>query len=226
MSVPVIIINRNWLTYLRDMVEELLKRGCTDITVIDNASTYPPLLDYYNKLTMVRVLRLSDNMGPWALCQSSFFWDIVKNDRFILSDPDIDIKQTPLTLVSDLVCLKDKYKEYNKIGVALRVDDLPDALKIKTAIQKWEARFWLSAVEPDIYAAPVDTTFALWEGGVGSLGLSNCLRVAGEYTCRHRPWYIDFSGLSEEEAYWYERARGGLGFSYIKHAATNNTYCS
>lgn len=45
MNLTVVINNRNRLSTTKKMVADLLKRGTTNIIIIDNESTYIPLLE-------------------------------------------------------------------------------------------------------------------------------------------------------------------------------------
>ena len=48
MGIPVIINNRNLLTWPKAMVRDLSKwEGIGDIYIVDNGSTYEPLLEWY-----------------------------------------------------------------------------------------------------------------------------------------------------------------------------------
>ena len=48
MSIPIIINNRNLLTWPKAMVERISRyEGVGDIIIVDNGSTYEPLLDWY-----------------------------------------------------------------------------------------------------------------------------------------------------------------------------------
>ena len=49
-SVPIFIINYNRLSYIEKFVSQLEMYGFTNINIIDNCSTYPPLLEYYKKI--------------------------------------------------------------------------------------------------------------------------------------------------------------------------------
>ena len=46
-EVPIIINNRDRLTTLRNMINSLQNMGYKNLYIIDNESTYPPLLSYY-----------------------------------------------------------------------------------------------------------------------------------------------------------------------------------
>ncbi|MBQ8224411.1 MAG: hypothetical protein IJZ86_03535 [Bacteroides sp.] len=58
--------------------------------------------------------------------------------------------------------LKDKYKYAAKIGLSLRIDDLPDCYAQKSKVIEWESRFYKEENEDSLFRAPVDTTFALY----------------------------------------------------------------
>ena len=46
-NIPIVILNRDRLYPLQEQVNVLQKKGYTNITIIDNQSTYQPLLDWY-----------------------------------------------------------------------------------------------------------------------------------------------------------------------------------
>ena len=70
MKIPVIINNRNLLTWPKAMVRDLSKwEGIGDIYIVDNGSTYEPLLEWY-ATKPCEVISLGVNAGhqaPW-LC--------------------------------------------------------------------------------------------------------------------------------------------------------------
>jgi hypothetical protein len=94
-----------------------------------------------------------------------------------------------------------------KSGCAITIDDLPDHYAQKPHVIEWESKFWKKKISPEVYHADVDTTFALyfplWHG-VGAWG--NHLRVAGNCTIRHLPWYEDSSNMTEESLYYKQHA--------------------
>ena len=64
---PVFIISYNWLTYLKNIIKDILRMGGTPV-ILDNASTYPPLLDYLKELEKdYLVYRSPHNLGPYGL---------------------------------------------------------------------------------------------------------------------------------------------------------------
>ena len=61
-EIPVIINNYNRVDHLLKLIHWLEKSEMKNIFIIDNASTYPILLDYY-KNTRYHVVKLSANLG-------------------------------------------------------------------------------------------------------------------------------------------------------------------
>ncbi|MBL0314851.1 MAG: hypothetical protein IPP69_03390 [Flavobacteriales bacterium] len=76
-DIPVVINNRNRLTYPLMLIDWLEKAGMKKIIIIDNASTYPPLLEYYSALRTA-LFSLSENIGPLAIwwCMNSKMWSV------------------------------------------------------------------------------------------------------------------------------------------------------
>lgn len=84
---PIIINNFNRLEYLQQQIEWLLKVGQTNLHIIDNASTYEPLLRYY-KTVPATVYMLDKNVGHES------FWRTHLHQRFgryyhVYADPDV-----------------------------------------------------------------------------------------------------------------------------------------
>lgn len=59
-DIPIIINNYNRLTMLKKLIDSLTSRGYTNIVILDNQSTYPPLLEWYAKCQF-EVIRLPKN---------------------------------------------------------------------------------------------------------------------------------------------------------------------
>ena len=74
-SIPIIINNYNRLTSLKILISSLEKMGYKNLFIIDNASTYPPLLEYYNTCPY-KVFRLNNNVGYLALWKTDMIQDV------------------------------------------------------------------------------------------------------------------------------------------------------
>lgn len=208
-SIPVIINNRNRITYLLLLIKWLEEAGMKNIYIIDNASTYPPLLEYYNH-TEHKVFRLKDNLGHLALWKSGLYKKF-QHDYFIYSDPDIlpDTAAQEGFLKFMMDCL-NKYPSIGKIGFGLRVDDLPDHYGKKKDVIEWEKQFWKNKVEEDVYDAHVDTTFALYRPYVNVLVAEvRAYRITGKYMARHLPWYENSAMPTDEDVFYRNHIKEG-----------------
>ena len=205
-DIPVYIISFNRLSYLESLVNWLEKAGCRNIHIVDNASTYPPLLDYLSK-TPHTVHRMEKNYGHTVLFNAPEFKDVVDNQYFVLSDPDIlPVEECPADFMQFLSGILERYPNVTKAGFGLKLDDLPDHYALKETVIKWESAFYEKAIkgtEPALYKAPIDTTFALyrprkeWKKDFGE-----AIRTGFPYQARHLPWYKDLNALTEEDRFY------------------------
>src|ERR1700678_4193012 len=86
-QIPVYINNHNRLTTTKAMTEWLLKAGTKRIVILDNGSTYAPLLEWYEKLSEgVEVVKQS-NLGPWAFWESQRH--TVQATPYVVTDSDL-----------------------------------------------------------------------------------------------------------------------------------------
>jgi len=199
----VVINNRNRLTTTRNMVELLLRLNPSEeIIILDNGSTYPPLLEWYDQIkdtVEVRMLKNEGHLAIWAI-------DLDKTigEFFVYTDSDIELNQDfPMDWKEIMLNLFNKYPSYNKIALALKIDDLPDHYIFKQQVIGNETRWWANKVDEHLYAADTDTTFFMQRNI-----FDNCypsLRIARpDMIAKHAPWYHDISNLSEEEKYYLD----------------------
>ncbi|MEP6610953.1 MAG: glycosyltransferase family A protein [Mucilaginibacter sp.] len=208
---PIILNNFNRLTSTRNMYGFLKQRGFTNVVILDNNSTYSPLLQWYDTLRENEVVRFKENYGAECLFNSGFLSSI-DSEYIVYSDSDLELN--PLMPDDFLEVMKAMILKYNekKIGLALRIDDVPeDCYKnCFTGSINWERQFWVNQLEKDIYKAMVDTTFCLMRKPEHPD--FNALRIAGNFTARHLPWYLRYSELNEEELYFIEHANTQSNF--------------
>jgi tetratricopeptide (TPR) repeat protein len=208
-AVPVIINSRDRRSCLERLVAWLRSAGYLNIAILDNRSTYPPLLDYLHGIGgEAMVFRAPRNFGPRALWSSGLI-DLVSDVPFIYTDPDVlPVEECPADAALKLFELLGAHPAATKAGLGIRVDDLPDAYAQKSAVQAWEANFWRRPLPGNCYDAAVDTTFALYRPG--SWHQLQAVRAAPPYLVRHLPWYEDSSAPSPEERYYAEHARAEM----------------
>jgi hypothetical protein len=208
-DVPVFIICRDRLTPLVELLDYLERAGCERIHLLDNDSTYPPLLEFYER-TPHHLIRLGDNLGHKSLWLSGVLDDLGVRGPFVLSDPDtVPIEECPLDAIDYFAEVLDRYPGYTKAGFGLRIDDLPDHFRHKADVIAWEAGFWQCALAPRLYEAPIDTTFALHRGAEDQTPRGG-IRTGYPYLVRHTTWYLDSDNLPDEERFYRERARADV----------------
>ena len=213
-STPIIINNFENLHTLRPMVDHLKHKGYTNIIVLDNQSTYPPLLEYY-ATSPCTVVRLERNYGHLALYRCGKLDHIIENSWYVYTDPDLDVKTLPADFIHTFIRLHQEHglSADTKIGCALRIDDIPARYQRARDVRAWEAQFWTAPVPGaavPMYRANIDTTLALHPPGYRRHGMQAC-RVAGPYTVRHLPWYYDVKNLPENEIYYRYRKTAETG---------------
>ncbi len=229
-KIPIIINNYNRLEYPMQLIASLERMGYGNIYIIDNKSTYAPLLEYY-KTCPYTVFRLDRNVGHLSLWKTGIYRRF-RNQWFIYTDSDIvPGKECPEDFARRLYDIAQKYHAI-KVGFALHTDDLPDCFDKKRTVIDWERKYWRTPLEPDVYDAEIDTTFALYRPNTRRRAIDRGLniRVAGPLTAHHMPWYIDSRNLSDEErnyiascsdvASWVKEKSGDE--SYTARAAVNN----
>jgi len=194
-NIPAIIIGYNQVTYIRNMVKQL-ERYTSDIVIIDNNSSFKPLLDYYEKEFNYTLLKQKANYGHVVYNKKSV--QKLVGAVHIMTDPDLKFNShLPNNFLQTLIEISYYYKA-QRVGFALQIDapDIRnDLFHGPHTIQAWERQFWRNRLQyPDpnleLYDAPIDTTFCLVNKKFEPNG--TCIRVAGDFTCKHLPWHTNF----------------------------------
>ena len=208
-AVPIIVNSRDRRSCLERLVAWLRSAGYVNIAILDNQSTYPPLLDYLRDIEdVVVVFRSSRNLGPRALWSSGLI-GMVSDVPFVYTDPDVlPVDECPPDAVVMLFELLGAHREATKAGLGIRIDDIPDTYEHKAAVQAWEANFWRRPLSGNGYDAAVDTTFALYRPG--SWHQLRAVRSGSPYLVRHLPWYTDSSTPTPEDRYYADHARSEM----------------
>lgn len=206
-EIPIIINNFNRLAYLQDLLRFLNQYGFTNIIIIDNNSTYVPLMEFY-KDCPYKVYRLQKNYGHLAFWHSNLYYKYRWN-YFVYTDPDVlPIDQCPKDFLKYFKTILDKNYRIDKVGFGIKIDDLPDSFTFKEKVVSYELGYWKKEVKPNIFEAPIDTTFALYKPlsnlKAGHIFTLSANRTGFPYLIRHLPWYIDSGNLSEEERYYMQ----------------------
>jgi SAM-dependent methyltransferase len=211
-EIPIFIVNRNRVSSLKAMIQWLLGIGCHDVQILDNDSSYPALLDYYQRLPgNVTLHKLGENIGPRA------FWQLGLQKKYsspyIVSDPDlVPAAFCPDDLIAHMHHLLSRFPDCGKVAPGLRLDSVSPNYGQADAAVKWESQFWHRPVSRGIFFAPVDTTFAIYAAGSEFTRDGKNLRLGYPYLLEHTPWQVDENNLDEEETYY--RAHTSSSFSH------------
>ena len=201
-NIPIIINNFNRLGYLKKLINSLESRGYSNIYIIDNRSTYPPLLEYYNNCPYT-VFRLNKNAGHKSIWETSIY-EMFKHSYYVYTDSDMEIDDLcPNDFMEYFVRILEKYPTAQKVGFGIRIDDLPDSYSNKGKVVEWEKQFWNKEVEPGLFRAEIDTTFALYRPYCQgeSDPRQKVFRTGFPYVIKHLPWYNLIEFRSEDEYY-------------------------
>lgn len=211
----VYINSRDRVTPLKQLVDWLLDSGVDPeyVTIVDNDSTYPPLLNYLADCP-VGVRMLGQNLGHLAPWEAEV---VDHSDYYVVTDPDIvPVEGCPGNLFEVMQDVLDRHLSLVKVGVGLIIEDLPDHYALKRDVINWESNFWLyrfrESLHPELFDAPVDTSMAMYRPGTRSSQLTPACRLGYPYVARHLSWYMDSSNPTEEDIYYDEHA--------LKHITT------
>lgn len=209
----VFIINRDRLTTTRQMVEHLLyKVDDAEPIILDNTSTYPPLLHWYKNPyygaggtgCAVPVIRSQRNGGPRCLWEDSLFKKELPRDGefYAVTDSDLDLTGCPSDLLEVLSAGLHLYPELCKCGVSLRIDDIPDGFPHAEQVRSHERQFSVDALDDLFFKADIETTFAVYRKWPCVYGPS--ARARAPYQAKHVPWYITPETITKEERYYIQ----------------------
>lgn len=203
-NIPIFINNYNRVSSLKSLISGLEKRGYFNIHIIDNNSTYPPLLEYYKNCNY-KIHRLNKNLGFKAFWKSGLWYKYMRR-YYCYTDSDLSlIEDCPEDFMSKFYLILEKYPNVHKVGFSLKIDDLPDQFLQKDQVLNWESRFYQNEKEENLFIAPIDTTFALYrpfsKRGKRD-GTDEMIRVGAPYQCRHLPWYVNSFNPSNEEKFY------------------------
>ena len=210
-TIPVFVNVFNRLTTTRKLCGQLAAIPNVRVVIVDNASTYQFLLDWYAECPY-EVVRLDSNMGHHAPWTSGTVGRIATSGYYCVTDCDLDLEGVPLDLMDVLraplaSCCRGLCG-VKKSGISLRIDDLPEWQK---EVVNWEQRFWKKPVGGQYYEAIIDTTLCMYPAGLPhkqamTIGGIKTVRSAMPYTARHMPWYLDCENLDEENQQYFQTA--------------------
>jgi len=197
------------------MAEFLSDTGC-EVILVDNASTYPPLLEWYESCPY-RVYRLRQNRGHMVVWDAGIINEHT-DQYYAVTDPDLDLSGVPRDYLQVLMEGLAGNPDVVKAGLSLRIDDLPVNEFTAQVLDK-ERTYWQAPRDAKgFYQAEVDTTFAVYDRDRERLLNQKfywSLRAPEPYVARHLPWYLTRENLTVEELYYLVKATDVSTFTRI-----------
>jgi FkbM family methyltransferase len=197
MNIPILIISYNNWKYVENTITQICNINPayrSNIRIIDNASVEKATVDFLQK-TDIPVQRNTHNKGPRiSQTDNKEIYDSLP-DQFILTDPDLKFNELlPSDFIEQMLALSNELQTY-KIGFALDISDYDKMFQgpycCGKTIEKWESVNWNNRINSptyELYNTGIDTTFCLINKRFIN---GSCVRIAGNFTAKHLPWYID-----------------------------------
>ena len=209
MKIPVVIISYNNHRYVNNTINQLVNINpafLNDVVIMDNNSTD---IDSINFLTTTKckVVYNTENKGPWIEKYPDFYNSLP--NKFFITDPDLEFnKKLPKDFTEILSNLSNRFG-CHKIGLALDISDFDQMYNTKyyfnSTIYDWEKKFWnkkINDVNFELYDATIDTTFCLINKQPSNTSYKQ-MRIAGNFTAKHLPWYRKNLFYNQYEKYIY-----------------------
>ena len=228
-NIPIFIISYNRLSDIKKCVTKLSQDGYRNLIIVDNASTDEELLKYLHTLEY-KVHFLKKNWGPYVIWQCHLFDDILLNQFYVVTDPDIiPVENCPTDYVEYFYEVLQEFPDKTKVGFSLKLDDIPDGYRYKYDIWRFESFYWEKCVKTNrgiAYEASIDTTFALYrprtfDGTTDDF--YNGIRTGGVYQARHLGWYVENQELTKSNNLYYKNESKG-NTSHNENAIINFRY--
>lgn len=223
---PIIIISFNQLNNLKELVERLEKWRYENIIIIDNNSTYQPLIQYLKEIGgKITIHRLKNNYGHKVFWERKELFKLYGKNYYVVTDPDIlPDEECPHNFLGYFKKILDSNPQVTKVGFSLRLEDIPESNTLKEKILKWEAKFWKEKDGEGNYLAEIDTTFALYRPkNIEEIerDFFKAIRTKPPYIAIHGGWYIDFNNLLPEQEN-YMRTAGVSSSWRVNREGINN----
>lgn len=224
----IFIMTWNILEHTQKMAEFFVSCGHEPI-IVDNCSTYPPLLEWYKNCPY----KVVSTQGVELQTYNRFVWEIpglldeVEN-YYAVTDCDLGFEGVPKDFCEVLTADIERSEGIIKSGLSIRLSDLPDN-PYANRYREAEKNNYNNVDPHGFYGIPVDTTFAVYSKDRCN-NLDKMWRPSGDpapesfldnsyfyrshrspepYTVQHLPWYMDINNLTEEQQYHLKVTRHG-----------------
>lgn len=198
-KVKALIVNRDLVSTLRNTVDFLKKEDRIEIWIIDNASTYPPLLEYY-RTNPCNIHYCHANRGPHSIWRDEIP-HLIDNNPYIVADSDCTYDNIPDDWLDVMLNVLHE-SNVPKVGFSLNIDDLPNT-KFADHQRIYQQRFWEHKTQWG-FRTDIDTTFALYR--TNSSFTYDAIRLDKPYCIKHVAWYLSKDNISDEWKYYIQNS--------------------
>lgn len=207
-TIPILIISFNQLYYLKQLVQYLLNAGYKNIVIIDNDSSYEPLLQYFKEIKdKVTIHRMKENYGHMVFWEQKELFKQYTKGLHVITDADIvPDASCPDNFLKYFSKVLHEHPAITKVGFSLDISDIPESNFNKDQIVQWETKYWEKKTKKGLYLAPIDTTFALYRPGYNfnERTFYTAIRTQEPFIAKHGGWYIDTNNLTDEQRYFFK----------------------
>ena len=217
-SLPIVIISYNNYKYVKNTIQQLVtlnKSFSENILIMDNCSDSPETIDYLSN-TPYKVYFNQKNNGPWLGKGKNPHMYNALADQFILTDADLEFNtKMPPNCIDIMINLSNQYECY-KMGISLDISEPNKLFSERNYFRDWnksivecEECFWVNKVDNKdyvLYRGYTDTTFALYNKKQEKNSNKEGIRIAGNFTAKHHPWYIENKVYGKYENYLLSRS--------------------
>lgn len=213
-EIPFFIPTRDRTSSLQQLLVRLRELGQKpELTyLVDMDSTYEPMLDLLKLCEDdgYKVVRTGHNYGARGLFQKGIIAaHIGLTKPFFLSDPDVvPVEDCRKDLLAHMHRCLSRYTGHDKIGLSLKIDDIPDFYPLRERVIKWETKYSARVANVHLFHADVATTFCIIRSmhHADKIGVSRGSARLRDCWARHLSWYLDPDNLPPDEAYYYKHA--------------------
>lgn len=225
-KIPIFIISFNQLSSLEKLIDVLQKNGHERIIIIDNNSTFEPLVEYLDQISpRVLVYKLAQNYGHRVFWKCADLFAEYFKGYYVLTDPDIiPAKDCPPDFVQKFKQILDRNPDIDKVGFSLSIDNIPESNPKRSEIRDWEKKYWEVVDKEGNYIAEIDTTFALYRPGRPFISYKG-IRTKPPYIAVHEGWNIDSERLSPEQEHYRRTATSSASWNaFLKSKDASQFY--
>lgn len=221
-TIPCFMVAYNNHSHLRSMLQQLNAKGISPI-IFDNHSSCPVTQRWLHEVHQKNayVVWVGRNLRH----KVGFLPGIYEAmpETFAYSDPDLRLNpQLPENFLEAMAQTAHHYQVF-KAGMALTLDAGPihETLTIRFqkqssmpfartyTVREWESQYWRFPLQRDdglaVYAADVDTTFAVYQKAHYKGKFTEGVRMAGPYSAIHLPWFVGMDTMDEAEKAQYRQ---------------------